>query len=91
MTREKSCFQVCDDEYYDEFGGHMYGRRRLGAQADAAENEHEEENETEKGLAALLLEGGRENNEDAPAGWKKTQIFELDRQVAVKRRSHYAS
>ncbi|MED5261894.1 MAG: MaoC family dehydratase [Myxococcota bacterium] len=28
---------------------------------------------------------------DAPEGWKKTPIFELDRQVAVKRRSHYAS
>ena len=31
-----------------------------------------------------------EENEDAPAGWKKTQIFELERQLAVKRRSHYA-
>jgi 2-methylfumaryl-CoA hydratase len=29
-------------------------------------------------------------NEDAPAGWKKTKIFELDRESAVKRRSHYA-
>jgi 2-methylfumaryl-CoA hydratase len=28
--------------------------------------------------------------EDAPAGWKRVQIFELDRQVVVKRRSHYA-
>jgi 2-methylfumaryl-CoA hydratase len=28
--------------------------------------------------------------EDAPAGWKRGQIFELDRQVVVKRRSHYA-
>jgi len=27
---------------------------------------------------------------DAPDGWKKVQIFELDRQIAVKRRSHYA-
>ena len=32
-----------------------------------------------------------ETSEDAAPGWKKTQIFELDRQVAVKRRSHYAS
>ncbi len=31
-----------------------------------------------------------EANDDAPEGWKKTKIFELDRQVAVKRRSHYA-
>ncbi|MDH3519685.1 MAG: MaoC family dehydratase [Myxococcales bacterium] len=29
-------------------------------------------------------------HEDAPPGWKKTRIFELDRQLAVKRRSHYA-
>ena len=28
--------------------------------------------------------------EDAPPGWKKTQIFELEREIAVKRRSHYA-
>jgi len=27
---------------------------------------------------------------DAPAGWKKVQIFELERRIAVKRRSHYA-
>ena len=31
-----------------------------------------------------------EKHEDAPEGWKKTRIFELDREVAVKRRSHYA-
>jgi 2-methylfumaryl-CoA hydratase len=29
-------------------------------------------------------------HEDAPSGWKRTPIFELDRQLAVKRRSHYA-
>jgi 2-methylfumaryl-CoA hydratase len=29
-------------------------------------------------------------NEDAPAGWKKTRIFELERHIAIKRRSHYA-
>jgi 2-methylfumaryl-CoA hydratase len=27
---------------------------------------------------------------DAPAGWKRVQIFELDRELVVKRRSHYA-
>ncbi len=27
---------------------------------------------------------------NAPDGWKKMQIFELDREVVVKRRSHYA-
>ena len=27
---------------------------------------------------------------DAPAGWKKVPIFELNRDLAVKRRSHYA-
>ena len=31
-----------------------------------------------------------EKTEDAPEGWKKVQIFELDRQIAIKRRSHYA-
>jgi 2-methylfumaryl-CoA hydratase len=27
---------------------------------------------------------------DAPAGWKRVQIFDLEREVAAKRRSHYA-
>jgi hypothetical protein len=27
---------------------------------------------------------------DAPAGCKKTRIFELERELVVKRRSHYA-
>jgi 2-methylfumaryl-CoA hydratase len=31
-----------------------------------------------------------ERNEDAPEGWKKVQIFDLERHLAVKRRSHYA-
>ena len=31
-----------------------------------------------------------EADANAPAGWKKVQIFELDREVVVKRRSHYA-
>jgi len=31
-----------------------------------------------------------ESHADAPAGWKKVQIFELDRELVVKRRSHYA-
>jgi len=31
-----------------------------------------------------------ESHDDAPAGWKKTRIFDLERQLAVKRRSHYA-
>jgi 2-methylfumaryl-CoA hydratase len=30
-----------------------------------------------------------ETSDDAPDGWKKVQIFELDRSLAVKRRSHY--
>jgi 2-methylfumaryl-CoA hydratase len=34
--------------------------------------------------------GENATNEDAPAGWKKIPIFELDRQLAMKRRSHYA-
>ena len=31
-----------------------------------------------------------ETRTDAPSGWKKTTIFELERRIAVKRRSHYA-
>jgi 2-methylfumaryl-CoA hydratase len=31
-----------------------------------------------------------QSHADAPAGWKRTPIFELDRALAVKRRSHYA-
>jgi 2-methylfumaryl-CoA hydratase len=38
----------------------------------------------------VRAQDGDEPDENAPEGWKKVQIFELDRQVAVKRRSHYA-
>jgi len=31
-----------------------------------------------------------ETHDDAPAGYKKTRIFELERRMALKRRSHYA-
>jgi 2-methylfumaryl-CoA hydratase len=31
-----------------------------------------------------------EAHADAPTGWKKVPIFELERELAVKRRSHYA-
>jgi len=31
-----------------------------------------------------------EKSGDAPEGWRKVQIFELDRALVVKRRSHYA-
>jgi len=34
--------------------------------------------------------GEGEADANAPEGWKKVQIFELDREVVVKRRSHYA-
>ncbi len=34
--------------------------------------------------------GEGEVDANAPDGWKKVQIFELDREVVVKRRSHYA-
>ena len=37
----------------------------------------------------FVAEEGAEN-EDAPAGFKKVRIFELDRTLALKRRSHYA-
>ncbi len=29
-------------------------------------------------------------HEDAPSGWKRIRIFDLERHIAVKRRSHYA-
>jgi 2-methylfumaryl-CoA hydratase len=29
-------------------------------------------------------------DDDAPVGWRKVRIFELDRQLVIKRRSHYA-
>jgi 2-methylfumaryl-CoA hydratase len=35
-----------------------------------------------------IEEGASEPN--APAGWKKVPIFEIEREIAVKRRSHYA-
>ena len=31
----------------------------------------------------------RATGPDAPAGWKKVPIFEIEREIAVKRRSHY--
>lgn len=33
---------------------------------------------------------GAAESADAPAGYKRTRIFELDREIVVKRRSHYA-
>jgi len=41
-----------------------------------------------RGYKYVREEGAQ--HEGVPAGWKKVQIFELDRQLAVKRRSHYA-
>jgi hypothetical protein len=37
-----------------------------------------------------FVRGEGEQHDDAPEGWKRLQIFELERQLAVKRRSHYA-
>jgi 2-methylfumaryl-CoA hydratase len=48
------------------------------------------------GIVACRLLGHKferaegEEHGDAPPGWKKTRIFELDREIALKRRSHYA-
>jgi 2-methylfumaryl-CoA hydratase len=38
----------------------------------------------------FVREEGAEND-DAPPGWQRVAIFELEREIAVKRRSHYAS
>jgi len=37
-----------------------------------------------------FVRDAEETHDDAPEGWKKVQIFELDRQLVMKRRSHYA-
>ncbi len=48
------------------------------------------------GLVETQLRGHKferasgESHDDAPEGWKRSRIFELDRQLVVKRRSHYA-
>jgi 2-methylfumaryl-CoA hydratase len=48
------------------------------------------------GLLATRLLGHKfvraegEKHDDAPEGWKKVPIFELERELVVKRRSHYA-
>ena len=41
-------------------------------------------------LGHKFLRDDGATNEDAPPGWKKVPIFELEREIAVKRRSHYA-
>ena len=49
------------------------------------------------GIVSMRLFGHKfvkaegETSEEAPDGWKKVQIFELDRQIVVKRRSHYGA
>ena len=56
---------------------------------------HDHPTRPDLGLVSTRLFGHKfaraegEQNADAPPGWKKVQIFELDRQLAVKRRSHY--
>ncbi|MCG8591654.1 MAG: hypothetical protein MJE66_20340, partial [Proteobacteria bacterium] len=41
-------------------------------------------------LGHKFADASGEAHEDAPPGYKKLRIFELDRQLVVKRRSHYA-
>jgi hypothetical protein len=41
------------------------------------------------GYKFLRGDSDGEEADDVPDGWKKVQIFELDRQIAVKRRSFY--
>jgi 2-methylfumaryl-CoA hydratase len=59
-----------------------------------AKRDHEEREDL--GIVETRLFGHKfvraegETSDEAPDGWKKVQIFELDRQIAVKRRSHYA-
>lgn len=42
------------------------------------------------GYKHVRAKDGEEPDPNAPAGWKRVQIFELDRELVVKRRSHYA-
>ena len=51
---------------------------------------HKFEKRAEGERAARRAERSSESSAPSPPGWKKTQIFELERQIAVKRRSHYA-
>jgi len=50
---------------------------------------------TDLGLVETRLRGHKFERDagaehpDAPPGWKRTQIFELERELVVKRRSHY--
>jgi 2-methylfumaryl-CoA hydratase len=57
----------------------LYGHKFARAQVSRSEPQASEDQKA--GVAA---------SEDAPAGWKKVPIFELERRIAVKRRSHYA-
>ncbi|HJO23209.1 MAG: MaoC family dehydratase [Myxococcota bacterium] len=41
-------------------------------------------------LGHKFVRDAETHSDDAPDGWKKTPIFELEREIAVKRRSHYA-
>jgi len=57
----------------------LYGHKFARAQVSRSEPQASEDQK--EGAAASA---------DAPAGWKKVPIFELERRIAVKRRSHYA-
>jgi 2-methylfumaryl-CoA hydratase len=54
--------------------GHKFARQASRSEPKASEDQ--------KG-------GGGPAGADAPAGWKKVPIFELERRIAMKRRSHY--
>jgi hypothetical protein len=41
-------------------------------------------------LGHKFVRDAEKQHNDAPNGWKKVPIFELEREVVVKRRSHYA-
>jgi 2-methylfumaryl-CoA hydratase len=60
----------------------ILGKRDLEGRADAGVLET-------RLLGHKFVRAEGEASDDAPAGWKKVQIFELDRQLVVKRRSHY--
>ena len=61
----------------------MLGKRDLESRDDLGVLET-------KLLGHKFVPDDSEEHDDAPKGWKKVQIFELEREIAVKRRSHYA-
>ena len=68
--------------------------RSGGARSEAQPSEVQEGRKRRSGAEARAASPRRPKAErpasEAPEGWRKTPIFELERHIAVKRRSHYS-